>query len=70
MRNLILEKDMCERSDADGNDSTSTFHTENPHKMIVDLRQLLKDKIRKNEIFCSFEIVSTRKSDEFYRRSV
>jgi len=71
MRNLILEKDMCEKSDADGSDSTSTrsFHTGNSHK-IVDLRQLLRDKIRENEIFCSFEIVSTRKSDAFYRRSV
>ncbi|XP_011068360.1 PREDICTED: methylenetetrahydrofolate reductase isoform X1 [Acromyrmex echinatior] len=70
MRNLILENDMCERNDADGNDNPSTpdFHIENPRKTVVDLRQLLKDKISKNEIFCSFEIVSMRKSDAFYRR--
>ncbi|KYQ56114.1 Methylenetetrahydrofolate reductase [Trachymyrmex zeteki] len=70
MRNLILENDMCERNDADGNDNPSTpdFHTEDPRKTVVDLRRLLKDKISKNEIFCSFEIVSTRKSGAFYRR--
>ncbi|KYN27792.1 Methylenetetrahydrofolate reductase [Trachymyrmex cornetzi] len=70
MRNLILENDMCERNDADGNDnpSTSDVHIENPRKTVVDLRQLLKDKISKNEIFCSFEIVSTRKSGAFYQR--
>ncbi|XP_018050214.1 PREDICTED: methylenetetrahydrofolate reductase [Atta colombica] len=70
MRNLILENDICERNDADGNDnpSISDFHIENPHKTIVNLRQLLNDKISKNEIFYSFEIVSTRKSGVFYRR--
>ncbi|XP_018405068.1 PREDICTED: methylenetetrahydrofolate reductase [Cyphomyrmex costatus] len=70
MRNLIFEKDICEKNDADGNNnpSTSYFYTENSHKTVVDLRQLLKDKINKNEIFCSFEIVSTKKPSTFYRR--
>ncbi|XP_011699553.1 PREDICTED: methylenetetrahydrofolate reductase isoform X2 [Wasmannia auropunctata] len=70
MRNLILEKDLCERSDGnDGRDDSSTrvFHTEDPPQ-IADLRLLLKDKIRKSEIFCSFEIISTRKPNAFYRR--
>lgn len=72
MKNLILEKNTYERSDAGRNYSSSSTcgHTENPRRTIVDLRQSLRDKISKNEIFCSFEIVSTRRSGAFYRRSV
>lgn len=70
MRNFI-EEDTCEKSDADkDNPSTRDFHTENPRKAIVNLLQLLRDKISKNEIFYSFEIVSTKKPGAFYRRSV
>lgn len=74
MRNLILE-DTCERGNTDRNDikdnsSTCGLYTENNHKMIVDLRELLRDKISKNEIFYSYEIVSTKKSGAFYRRFV
>lgn len=73
MRNLILE-DTYERTD-DRNDSkddpsTCGIRTENNRKTIVDLRQSLRDKISKNEIFYSFEIVSVRKPAGFYRRSV
>lgn len=36
----------------------------------MDLRLSLKNKINKNVIFCSFELVSVRRSDTFYQRLV
>ncbi|XP_011642777.1 methylenetetrahydrofolate reductase [Pogonomyrmex barbatus] len=74
MRNLIFEENMCEMSDTDENDNGDDrsvrydFRTVNPHQTIVNLRQSLRDKISKNEMFYSFEIVSTRKPGAFYRR--
>lgn len=74
MRNFIFE-DMCERSDTDRDDSQDdssvySLGTKNHSCEIMDLRQLLKDKMSKNEIFYSFEIVSVKMPSLFYQRFV
>lgn len=70
MRNFIFE-DMCERSDTDRDDpSVYSLGTKNHSCEIMDLRQLLKDKMSKNEIFYSFEIVSVKMPSLFYQRFV
>lgn len=74
MRKFILEENSREKSNADKNESEDDPSTmcspriENRH--FVDLRQSIKDKISRNEIFYSFEIVSVRKPQTFYQRFV
>jgi len=76
MRNLIFEKDkMSEKSDiiksdSENDSSTDNFHVANHPCEIMDLRHVLQDKIDRNEIFSSFEVVSTRKPKRFYQRFV
>ncbi|XP_020296463.1 methylenetetrahydrofolate reductase [Pseudomyrmex gracilis] len=70
MRNFVLEE--TPRKERDGNDDEDKCFVlgtqNNCSRKIVDLRQLLNDKFNKNEIFCSFEIVSQRKPAIFYQR--
>lgn len=74
MRKFIFEENSREKSNADKNESEDDPSTmcspciENHH--FVDLRQSIKDKISRNEIFYSFEIVSVRKPQTFYQRFV
>lgn len=75
MRNLIFEEDTGEGNDIDRDDnqddpSMYRFDAENHSREIVDLRQSLKDKMSRNEIFYSFEIVSMMKPSLFYQRFV
>lgn len=72
MRNFVLEENLRkDRNDGDDECFTLSTHIENNFsRKIVDLRHLLSNKFNKNEIFCSFEIVSERKSATFYQRSV
>ncbi|XP_070157168.1 methylenetetrahydrofolate reductase (NADPH) [Polyergus mexicanus] len=73
MRKLMFEKNPREMNNADRNESeedtsTHSSHIENCPFQFVDLRQSIKDKISKREIFYSFEIVSVRKPKTFYQR--
>ncbi|XP_029668550.1 methylenetetrahydrofolate reductase-like isoform X1 [Formica exsecta] len=73
MRKLIFEKNPREMNNADRNESeddpsTHSSHIENRPFQFMDLRQSIKDKISKREIFYSFEIVSVRKPKTFYQR--
>ncbi|XP_050454090.1 methylenetetrahydrofolate reductase isoform X1 [Cataglyphis hispanica] len=73
MRKLIFEKNPREMNNADRNESenetfTHNSYIENRSFQFVDLRQSIKDKISKSEIFYSFEIVSVRKPKTFYQR--
>lgn len=75
MRNFIFEENLCERSNTDKNESEDDSPTysslvENRPLEFTDLRQSIKDKITKSEIFYSFEIVSGKKSKAFYQRFV
>ncbi|XP_029178925.1 methylenetetrahydrofolate reductase-like isoform X2 [Nylanderia fulva] len=74
MRKFILEENLHEKSNADRHESEDdpftvySSHIENPFHHFVDLRQSIKDKISRNEIFYSFEIVSVKKPKTFYER--
>lgn len=75
MRKLIFEKNPREmnnadRSESEDDTSTHSSHIENHSFQFVDLRQSIKDKINRSEIFYSFEIVSVRKPKTFYQRFV
>ncbi|GAB1867601.1 Methylenetetrahydrofolate reductase [Camponotus japonicus] len=73
MRKFIFEENLCERSNTDKNESEDDSPTydsliKNRPLQFTDLRQSIKDKITKSELFYSFEIVSGRKSKAFYQR--
>ncbi|XP_072762449.1 methylenetetrahydrofolate reductase (NADPH) [Anoplolepis gracilipes] len=73
MRKFIFEENLCEKSNTDRNESeddpsTYSSHIENRPLQFVDLRQSIKDKISRREIFYSLEIVSMRKPKTFYQR--
>lgn len=75
MRNFISAEEKCEDSDADKSDNENdpsmySLRTGNLRREIVDLRHSLKDKIDRNKVFCSFEVVTTKKSGTFYQRFV
>lgn len=74
MRKLIFEKNPREmnadRNESENDTFTHSSHIENRPFQFVDLRQSIKDKISKSEIFYSFEIVSVRKPKTFYQRFV
>lgn len=76
MRKFIFEENLSERSNTDKNESEdddSPMYSsciENRSLQFVNLRQSIKDKISKSEIFYSFEIVSGRKPKTFYQRFV
>lgn len=66
MRKVTLIDDESE----DGSSAVYNPRIENPSRHFVDLRQSIKDKINRNEIFYSFEIVSVKKSKTSYQRFV
>lgn len=75
MNNVNVSRESCKetdmnKSDSEVDSSMYSLHTENRRRETVDLRNLLKDKISKNETFFSFEIVSKEMNNEPYQMFV